>query len=86
MTVSYKVINQKSPPNVFIQVQQKKLLIDLKTKRKSFGTIVNTRDIYLNIFAKVFIVSRQSIAQKIINKKKIIIKILRNAISNIVSK
>ena len=70
MTVSYQVINQISPPNGFIQEQQKKLLIDLKTKRKLFGTIVNIGDIYLNIFAEVFIVSRQSIDHKNNNKIK----------------
>ena len=70
MTISYQIINQISPPNGFIQEQQKKLLIDLKTKRKLFGTIVNIGDIYLNIFAEVFLVSRQSLEQKNINKVK----------------
>ena len=70
MTVSYQVISQIIPPNGFIQEQQKKLLIDLKTKRKLFGTIVNIGDIYLNIFAEVFIISRQNIDLKIGNKKK----------------
>ena len=69
MTISYKIINQISPPNGFIQEQQKKLLIDLKTKRKLFGTIVNIGDIYLNIYAEVFLVSRTSIEQKNLNKK-----------------
>jgi hypothetical protein len=70
MTVSYQIINQISPPNGFIQEQQKKLLIDLKTKRKLFGTIVNIGDIYLNIYAEVFLISRTSIEQKNINKIK----------------
>ena len=68
MTVSYQIINQISPPNGFIQEQQKKLLIDLKTKRKLFGTIVNIGDIYLNIYAEVFLISRANIEQKNINK------------------
>ena len=70
MTISYQIINQISPPNGFIQEQQKKLLIDLKTKRKLFGTIVNIGDIYLNIFAEVFLVSRASLEQKSVNKNK----------------
>ena len=70
MTISYQIINQISPPNGFIQEQQKKLLIDLKTKRKLFGTIVNIGDIYLNIFAEVFLVSRSSLEQKSANKIK----------------
>ena len=69
MTISYKIINQISPPNGFIQEQQKKLLIDLKTKRKLFGTIVNIGDIYLNIYAEVFLVSRTSLEQKNLIKK-----------------
>ena len=70
MTVSYQIINQISPPNGFIQEQQKKLLIDLNTKRKLFGTIVNIGDIYLNIYAEVFLISRANIEQKNINKLK----------------
>ena len=70
MTISYKIINQISPPNGFIQEQQKKLLIDLKTKRKLFGTIVNLGDIYLNIYAEVFLISRTAIDQKNIKKTK----------------
>ena len=70
MTISYQIINQISPPNGFIQEQQKKLLIDLKTKRKLFGTIVNIGDIFLNIYAEVFLISRTSIEQKNYNKMK----------------
>ena len=70
MTISYQIINQIFPPNGFIQEQQKKLLIDLNTKRKLFGTIVNIGDIYLNIYAEVFLVSRTSLEQKNNNKIK----------------
>ena len=70
MSISYQIINQISPPNGFIQEQQKKVLIDLKTKRKLFGTIVNLGDIYLNIYAEVFLISRTSIEQKNYNKIK----------------
>ena len=64
MGISYQIINQIFPPNGFIQEQQKKLLIDLKTKRKLFGTIVNIGDIYLNLFAEVFLVSRVNLEHK----------------------
>ena len=70
MTISYQIINQLTPPNGFIQEQQKKVLIDLKTKRKLFGTIVNLGDIYLNIYAEVFLISRTNIEQKNNNKIK----------------
>ena len=70
MIISYEIINQISPPNGFIQEQQKKLLIDLKTKRKLFGTIVNIGDIFLNIYAEVFLVSRTSLEQKNNNKMR----------------
>jgi hypothetical protein len=74
MNISYEIINKISPPNGFVQEQQKKLLIDLKTKRKLFGTIVNIGDIFLNIYAEVLIVSRSSLEQKnnIKNKKNLL--------------
>ena len=46
MVISYNILNQITPPNGFIQEQQKKLIIDLKTKRKLFGNIVKTGDIF----------------------------------------
>ena len=49
MTIAYKILNGILPQNGFIQEQQKKLLIDMKTKRKLFGTVINSGDIYLNI-------------------------------------
>ena len=41
MTLSYNIIKQINPPNGFIQEQQKKLLIDVNTKRRLFGTVLN---------------------------------------------
>ena len=58
MTISYRVLNQITPPNGLIQEQQKKLLIDSKTKRKLFGTIINSGDIYLKIYAEVILLSK----------------------------
>ena len=55
MTISYSIINQISPPNGFIQEQQKKLLMDLNTKRKLFGTVTNMGDIYLNIYSEIYL-------------------------------
>ena len=60
MKISYKVINQLTPPNGLIQEQQKKLLIDSKTKRKLFGTIINSGDIYLKIYAEVILISKNN--------------------------
>ena len=69
MIINYDIINQITPPNGFIQEQQKKLLIDLKTKRKIFGT-VKTGDIFLNIYAEVILISRTSLDLKKSNKNK----------------
>ena len=60
MSISYNIIRQISPPNGFIQEQQKKLLMDLKTKRKLFGTILNTEDIYLNIYSEIYLNERNN--------------------------
>ena len=54
MTIPYNIISQIKPPNGFIQEQQKKLLIDVNTKRKLFGTVLNMGDIYINIFRNIF--------------------------------
>ena len=69
MTIAYKILNGILPQNGFIQEQQKKLLIDMKTKRKLFGTVINSGDIYLNIYAEVFIISKNINEQKIKNSK-----------------
>ena len=49
MNFSCDMINKIFPPNGLVQKQQKKLLIDLKTKRKFFCTLVNIGDIFLSI-------------------------------------
>ena len=69
MTIAYKILNGILPQNGFIQEQQKKLIIDTKTKRKLFGTVINSGDIYLNIYAEVFIISKNISDQKIKNTK-----------------
>ena len=70
MTILYDIVNQITPPNGFIQEQQKKLLIDLTTKRKLFGTIINTGDIFLNIYAEVYVISKSNIEPKFNKTKK----------------
>ena len=64
MTIAYKVLNRIMPNNGFIQEQQKKLIIDTKTKRKLFGTLINTGDIYLKIYAEVSLISKNISQQK----------------------
>ena len=49
MIIPFNLINQIDPQNSFVQEQQKKILIDSKTKRKLFGAILNVEDIYINI-------------------------------------
>ena len=70
MSILYDIMNQITPPNGFTQEQQKKLLIDLKTKRKLFGTIVNIGDIFLNIYSEIYVISRTSMEQKTINRMR----------------
>ena len=69
MTIAYKVLNRIMPNNGFIQEQQKKLIIDTKTKRKLFGTLINSGDIYLKIYAEVSLISKNTIQQKQKNLK-----------------
>jgi len=61
MTIPYNIINQISPPNGFIQEQQKKLLMDVNTKRKLFGTVLNMGDIYLNIYSEIYLSEKKEI-------------------------
>ena len=60
MVISYAIINQITPPNGFIQEQQKKLLMDTNTKRKLFGTVLNMGDIYLNIYSEIYLCENKS--------------------------
>ena len=69
MSIAYKVLNRIIPRNGFIQEQQKKLIIDTKTKRKLFGTVINSGDIFLNIYTEVFLISKNFNEQKIKNSK-----------------
>ena len=69
MSIAYKVLNRIIPKNGFIQEQQKKLIIDTKTKRKLFGTVINSGDIFLNIYTEVFLISKNFNEQKIKNSK-----------------
>ena len=69
MTILYKILNRIMPQNGFAQEQSKKLLIDMKTKRKLFDTVINSGDIYLNIYTEVFLVSKNINEQKQKNLK-----------------
>lgn len=71
IVIPYSIISQIETPGSFIKEQQLKLLVDLKTKRKLFGTIVSSGDIYLYISAEVFVNNNLSIVEK---KKKNSIK------------
>ena len=71
IVIPYAIISQIDTPGTFIKEQQLKLFIDLKTKRKLFGTLLSTGDIYLYLAAEVF-VNNQNIEKKkkIFNKNK----------------
>ena len=69
--IPYSIITQIDTPGTFIKEQQLKLFIDLKTKRKLFGTIISSGDIYLYISAEVFVSNQISYEHK---KKKNVLK------------
>ena len=73
MVISYNIISQITPPNGFVQEQQKKLLMDTNTKRKLFGTVLNMGDIYLNIYSEIYLCETKinnNINTKLKKKKK----------------
>jgi hypothetical protein len=69
MVISYNIISQISPPNRFIKEQQKKLLMDLKAKRKLFGTVLNMGDIYLNIYSEIYLSEKNNASTMTQNSK-----------------
>ena len=69
IVIPFAIISQIDIPGTFIKEQQLKLFIDLKTKRKLFGTIVSSGDIYLYISAEVFVNNKNNLEKK---KKNII--------------
>ena len=71
IVIPYSIISQIDTPGTFIKEQQLKLFIDLKTKRKLFGTIVSSGDLYLYIVAEVFVNNQYNYEYK---KKKNVLK------------
>ena len=76
VVIPYSIITQIDTPGKFIKEQQLKLFTDVKTKRKLFGTIISTGDIYLYISAEVFVNNcidkkkKNAMKQKNNNKKE----------------
>ena len=62
--IPYTIISQIDVPGTFIKEQQLKLFTDLKTKRKLFGTIISSGDIYLYISAEVFVNNQNNYEKK----------------------
>ena len=69
IVIPYIIINQINPSNSFIKEQQIKLLMDLKTKRKLFGTVISPGDIFLLISAEVEVISKATLKKNITSKK-----------------
>ena len=61
MVIPFIKIKKINAPGTMIQEQKIKLIIDLNTKRKLFGKIINSDDIYLLISAEVFIPDKNNI-------------------------
>ena len=61
MIIPFIKIKKINAPGTMIQDQKIKLIIDLNTKRKLFGTLINAGDIYLILSAEVFIPDKKNI-------------------------
>ena len=83
MIIPFIKIQKINAPGSMIQEQKIKLIIDLKTKRKLFGKIINSDDIYLIISAEVFIPDKNNI---IINHEMNNININNNFIRKNINK
>ena len=69
IVIPYENINQITPPNSFTKEQQIKILMDLKTKRKLFRTVISPGDIYLLIVLEINVISRATIKKTLTSKK-----------------
>ena len=69
MLIPFNKIKKITAPCTMIQEQKIKLIIDLNTKRKLFGKIINSGDIYLLICAEVFIPDNKNIICSSISDK-----------------
>ena len=61
MIIPFAKIRKINPPGTMIQEQKIKLIIDVNTKRKLFGKLINTGEIYLDLRAEVFIPDKKNI-------------------------
>ena len=61
MVIPFIKIKKINAPGTMVQEQKVKLIIDLNTKRKLFGKIINSGDIYLVLSAEVFIPDKKNI-------------------------
>ena len=64
VVIPFSIVIQIDTPGKFIKEQQLKLFMDVKTKRKLFGTIVSSGDIYLYISAEVFVNNYNGLEKK----------------------
>ena len=61
LVIPFIKIKKINAPGTMIQEQKIKLIIDLNTKRKLFGKLINAGDIYLVLSAEVFIPDKKNI-------------------------
>ena len=61
MVIPFIKIKKINPPGTIVQQQKIKLIIDLNTKRKLFGKIINSSEIYLDIYAEIYIPDKKNI-------------------------
>ena len=71
MIIPFNKIKKINFPGTMIQEQKIKLIIDVNTKRKLFGKLINSGDIYLLICAEVFIPDNKNIICPLSDKNEI---------------
>jgi hypothetical protein len=83
MIIPFNKIKKINFPGTMIQEQKIKLIIDVNTKRKLFGKLINSGDIYLLICAEVFIPDNKNIICPLSDKNEInSMKKFNNSINN----
>ena len=61
MVIPFIKIKKINAPGTMVQEQKIKLIIDVNTKRKLFGKLINSDDIYLVLCAEVYIPDKKNI-------------------------
>ena len=67
LCIPYSLFQKTKPNNSTIYEKQIKLIIDSKTKTKFFGSINNAKNIIINIYMEIFVISKPHISKNLKN-------------------